>query len=84
MDGPRTRAGFGGLRKKLSRGVVDVAAHALLLGEDWRRVLDMDRGELDELVESAVWERASEMRFERDERLAVMIGNELAKRLSGK
>lgn len=58
---------------------MDVAAHALLLGDDWRRVLDIDGGELDELVESAVRQRASDMQYDRDERLAVMIANNLAK-----
>lgn len=65
---------------------MDVAAHALLLGEDWRRVLAMERGELDALVESAVWQRASDLRHERDKALATMIGNAMngARTLDGR
>ncbi len=57
---------------------MDVAAHARNLGEDWRQALD-DRGELDTLVDQIVMQRAVDLQAERDERLAVMIANNLAK-----
>ena len=54
---------------------MDLAAHALNLGEDWRAVLAMDRDEIEDFVESVVWQRAIDLRHERDKSLAAMIAN---------
>ena len=84
MDGLRTSESRGGVLGEIDPSVVDVAAHARNLGEDWRQVLDDGFDELDTLMNQAVLDRALELQAERDERLAIMIGNELAKRLGGK
>ncbi len=60
-----------------------MAAHALNLGQDWREVLEMDRGELDALVESVVWQRASDLRHEEHKRLASLIAHALAPAFGG-
>jgi predicted butyrate kinase (DUF1464 family) len=60
-----------------------VAAHALNLGLDWREVLEIDRGELDQLVESAIWQRAADLKHEEQRAFARMIAAELAPAFGG-
>lgn len=78
MDGLGAREARGGSSGEIDGSVVDVAAHARNLGEDWRQALD-DHDEIDALVDHIVMQRALDLQAERDERLAVMIANNLAK-----
>lgn len=84
MDGVRARSDRGGVRGEIDPRVRDAAAHALNLGQDWREVLSMDRGELDTLVESAVWQRAVDMRHDEQKTLASLIAHALAPLFGGK
>jgi hypothetical protein len=72
--GVGARAGRGGLPAgKIV--ALDAAAHALLLGLDWRRMLDAPEDEVEVLVTQAVLQRALDLQHERDRRLATMVAN---------
>jgi hypothetical protein len=57
--------------------VVEVAAHALNLGQDWRRVFN-DVDEVETIVESLVLQRAVDLRHEERRAFAQMVANAMS------
>lgn len=77
MD-PRHRGGRrGGFRRWVAGRpeLLEVAAHARLLGEDWRAVLQRPDDDVDAVVSDAVLQRAIELQEERDRNLARRLSN---------
>lgn len=55
--------------------MIEVAAHARLLGEDWRAVLQRPADDVDAVMSDAVLQRAIELQEARDRNLAIRISN---------
>lgn len=58
--------------------LIEVAAHARLLGEDWRSTLDAVTDDVDRVIADAVLQRAVELQEQRDRNLAIRIANALS------